>query len=393
MPSQLTTGRLPSLRLFSTLLIDQILEVKSPLSFAAWARKSRKYPFPIIRAQQSKARRSARRWLDGHLDSDPLSIYAERSLVTDESVRALRCASLSVYKSMDDPWQSRRDSVCENTVMSSQANPTQTNVQAEFRPAELTRLGEKILMSFCRDPKGADYRGGTVNTRVETALDFLNKTVPNFRSYLQRKILDFGCGRGNQSVAMAKAGAGQVVGLDIRLHDHARKLAADYGCSDRVRFVDHLESEELQSFDMVLSCSAMEHYADPVGMLELMKRAVKPGGVVIISFAEPWFGPRGSHFDAFSRLPWVNLFFSEQTILRVRTHFRCDGAQRFEDVEGGLNRMSVAKFERIIGASGLKREFFRVYVTKSVPFLGHIPVARELFASAVACVLRKQTES
>ena len=292
---------------------------------------------------------------------------------------------------MDDPWQSRRDSVCENTVMSSQANPTQTNVQAEFRPAELTRLGKKILMAFCRDPKGGDYRGGTVNTRVETALDFLNKTVPNFRSYLQRKILDFGCGRGNQSVA--KAGAGQVVGLDIRLHDHARKLAADYGCSDRVRFVDHLESEELQSFDMVLSCSAMERYADPVGMLELMKRAVKPGGVVIISFAEPWFGPRGSHFDAFSRLPWVNLFFSEQTILRVRTHFRCDGAQRFEDVEGGLNRMSVAKFERLIGASGLKREFFRVYVTKSVPFLGHIPIARELFASAVACVLRKQTES
>jgi len=294
---------------------------------------------------------------------------------------------------MDDPWQSRRDSVCENTLMSSQANPTQTNVQAEFRPAELTRLGKKILMAFCRDPKGGDYRGGTVNTRVETALDFLNKTVPNFRSYLQRKILDFGCGRGNQSVAMAKAGAGQVVGLDIRLHDHARKLAADYGCSDRVRFVDHLESEELQSFDMVLSCSAMERYADPVGMLELMKRAVKPGGVVIISFAEPWFGPRGSHFDAFSRLPWVNLFFSEQTILRVRTHFRCDGAQRFEDVEGGLNRMSVAKFERLIGASGLKREFFRVYVTKSVPFLGHIPIARELFASAVACVLRKQTES
>jgi 2-polyprenyl-3-methyl-5-hydroxy-6-metoxy-1,4-benzoquinol methylase len=283
--------------------------------------------------------------------------------------------------------------VCENTAMSSQPNPAQTKTQANFKPAELTRLGEKILMSLCRDPNGSDYRGGTVNTSVETALDFLKKTVPNFQSYLKGKVLDFGCGWGNQSVAMGKAGAGEVVGLDIRLHDFARTLAIDHDCSDRVRFVDHLELEELQSFDMVLSCSAMEHYADPAGMLDLMKRALKPGGVIIISFAEPWYGPRGSHFDAFSRLPWVNLLFSEKTILRVRTHFRRDGAQRFEDVEGGLNRMSVAKFERIIGASGLEREFFRVYVTKNMPLLGHIPVARELFASAVTCVLRKPTQS
>ena len=133
----------------------------------------------------------------------------------------------------------------------------------------------------------------------------------------------------------------------------------------------------------------MEHFTDPAGMVELMRQAAKPDGVVVISFAEPWFGPRGSHFDAFSRLPWVNLLFSEQTVMRVRSHFRSDGAVRYEDIQGGLNRMSIAKFERIIRNSGMKCEFFRVYITKRIPPLHHIPVAREVFAAAAACILRK----
>ena len=254
---------------------------------------------------------------------------------------------------------------------------------------ELTRLSEKILMSFSRNPAASDYPGGTVLTNVDNALDFMCKTVPDFRTYLGGKILDFGCGWGHQAVAMAKSGASEVVGVDIGSLDRARRLAAENNCSDRVRFVDRLEPHELGTFDMVFSCSAMEHFAAPADMLALMKQAVKPGGAVIISFAEPWYGPRGSHFDAFSRLPWVNLLFSERTILRVRSHFRSDGARRFEDVEGGLNRMSIAKFERIIRESGMQPEFFRVYIAKKLPLLQHIPVARELFASAASCILRK----
>ena len=107
------------------------------------------------------------------------------------------------------------------------------------------------------------------------------------------------------------------------------------------------------------------------------------------SFAEPWYGPRGSHYDAYSRLPWVNLLFSERTAMRVRSHFRSDGARRYEDIQGGLNRMSIAKFERIIRNSGMRCEFFRVYITKKIPLLEHVPIARELFGSAAACILRK----
>jgi 2-polyprenyl-3-methyl-5-hydroxy-6-metoxy-1,4-benzoquinol methylase len=267
-----------------------------------------------------------------------------------------------------------------------------SEMQVIAQPIELTTMAERLLMSLCHDPQAQDYAGGTVLTKVDNALYFLTKTVPGFRSLIAGKVLDFGCGWGHQAVAMVKyGGATEVTGLDLQWHDQARQLAATHGCSDRVRFLSSLAPDEIGTFDIALSCSSMEHFADPAGMVELMRQAIKPGGAVVISFAEPWYGPRGSHFDAFSRLPWVNLLFSERTVLNVRSHFRSDGARRYEDVPGGLNRMSIAKFERIIGASGMKCEFRRVYIAKGLPLLQHVPVARELLASAAACVLRKPT--
>lgn len=255
-------------------------------------------------------------------------------------------------------------------------------------PSWPSRLGERILLSLCRDPMAPDYAGGTVKTTIDNSLDFLCQTVPDFRSrFVGKKVLDFGCGWGNQAVAMAKNGAAEVVGIDIQWHDRARKLAEDQGCSGRVRFVDRLQPEELGTFDMVLSCSAMEHFADPAGVVAQMKAAVRPRGMVIISFAEPWFGPRGSHFDGFSRLPWVNLLFPESVVMRARSKFRSDGARHYEEVAGGLNRMSLAKFERIIRNSGMTVEYYRAFMTKGLPVSG-IPVLRELFGSAAACILR-----
>jgi SAM-dependent methyltransferase len=185
---------------------------------------------------------------------------------------------------------------------------------------------------------------------------------------------------------MAKSGASQVVGIDIQWHDRARMLAEEHACSGRVRFVDRLQPDEMGTFDMVLSCSAMEHFADPAAVVAQMKAAVRPGGMVIISFAEPWFGPRGSHFDGFSRLPWVNLLFPESVVMRARSRFRSDGARHYEEVSGGLNRMSLEKFERIIRDSGMTVEYYRAFMTKGLP-VGRIPVLRELFAAAAACIL------
>src|SRR5580698_1287263 len=60
-----------------------------------------------------------------------------------------------------------------------------------------SRLAERILVSFCRDPRAPDYAGGTVKTTVDNSLDFLSRTVPDFHSrFVGKKVLDFGCGWG-----------------------------------------------------------------------------------------------------------------------------------------------------------------------------------------------------
>jgi hypothetical protein len=74
-------------------------------------------------------------------------------------------------------------------------------------------------------------------------------------------------------------------------------------------------------------------------VLDEMRLAACPGGCVLITFFEPWLSPYGSHMSHFTRVPWINVLFSERTVMNVRSLFRSDGATRYEDVEGGLNRI------------------------------------------------------
>jgi SAM-dependent methyltransferase len=224
-------------------------------------------------------------------------------------------------------------------------------------------------------------------------LDFLNKTVPHFTELLRSKaVLDYGSGWGWQSVAMYEAGASNVLGVDIVASNlaKARKLASDRACSDRVVFRDRLQPADMGAYDVAISCSSFEHFADPAAILEEMQSAVKPGGLVIISFAEPWYSPRGSHMNLFTKVPWVNLIWPEATVMKVRRRFRSDGAMRYEDVEGGLNRMTLDKFEGIIRQSGLKLRWLQYYSTKRLPLVDKLPILRELLVSAAACILSKE---
>lgn len=252
-------------------------------------------------------------------------------------------------------------------------------------------LGEKILLRFSRDPGAEDLEEARNPWTLENALDPLKRKYPQFPAMIEgRKVLDFGSGAGWQSVAMAAEGAGRVVGVDInpRNVEQGRDLAARLGPSaDRVSFVRTLPEEELGTFDVVLSQNSMEHFEDPAAILTTMTGAVRPGGRVLITFGPPWFAPYGSHMHFFTRVPWVNLLFPESTVMRVRSRFRSDGATRYEDVESGLNRMSIRRFEWLIERAGLRPELLRYDCVKGLDFLGRIPLLRELFINDVTCSL------
>lgn len=248
-------------------------------------------------------------------------------------------------------------------------------------------LLDRILLAFSRPVGSEDYADG-VDEWEERPLDWLLTAFPDLGQVVKGKlVVDFGCGSGHQASAIAREFDCRVYGLDT--NERTLSRAKDQYGSTGVRFYTEPPEHIVGNCDVVISQNSMEHFPDPEGILEEMKRLLKPGGVLLITFGCPWFSPYGSHMHFFCKLPWVNLIFPERTVMRVRSRYRNDGAMRYEDVESGLNKMSVAKFERIIANAGMRVLFRRYTGVKGYDFLTRLPVLRELFVNRIDCALVK----
>jgi len=261
---------------------------------------------------------------------------------------------------------------------------TQSTVQTTKGHAP--RLGARVLQAFCRPVEAPEYIGGTVTATVDSALDFLVRAVPDFMAITARRsILDFGCGFGLQAAALARLGR-DVTGLDLPRDVFAASWRRLMDAYPTLRLTTEVPS---RTFDVIYSCSSFEHFADPAHVLTLMRERLKPDGLLVIAFAEPWFSPRGHHMSDFTRLPWVNLLFREADVMTVRASYHPDGATRYEDVEGGLNRMTVARFERLMRDSGMRVRSLRRIPVKNLPVVTRIPMLRELLTASCSAVLEE----
>lgn len=252
------------------------------------------------------------------------------------------------------------------------------------------RISEKILFLLSRKRKGKDFQIGRQEWDIDNALSVASKMFPDFmKGIVDKKILDFGCGAGYQSAALARNGAKYVLGIDINQGtlEKARNLICELGLGQQVEFTDKLDDRFKGRFDIVISQNSLEHFSDPVRSLNDMKSALNENGTTLISFGPPWFAPYGSHMQFFTKVPWVNILFDEKTIMNVRAHFRNDGATKYEEVEGGLNRMTVTKFEQIISNTGMETIYKRYDCIRGINFLGKIPLGKELFINHITCIL------
>lgn len=253
------------------------------------------------------------------------------------------------------------------------------------------KLSEKLLLGLSRKLENSDYKTQE-EWNPDNALFLLYDAFPGFiHAIKDKEILDFGCGAGYQAVALAKNGAKYVLGLDInkRALEKGRELAEKLNLNEKVNFSENLTERVKNKFDIVISQDSMEHFLNPLSILNEMKSALKQNGDIFITFGPPWFAPYGSHMQFFTRLPWVNILFDERTVMKVRSNFRNDGAMRYEEVEGGLNKMTVSKFERIVSNCGMKIKYKKYKCVKGINFPGTIPLIRELFINQVICILSK----
>jgi SAM-dependent methyltransferase len=195
-------------------------------------------------------------------------------------------------------------------------------------------------------------------------------------------VIDFGCGDGEDAVEIAKRGAKRVIGIDIRERAlaNARSTAAESGVSDRCLFTTRTDEKA----DVILSIDAFEHFDDPAEILRIMRRLLNDDGCVIAAFGPTWYHPLGGHL--FSVFPWAHLVFTEKSLIRWRSDFKTDGATRFCEAEGGLNQMTIRRFESIVAKSDFKfAEFEPVPIRKLRPLANRL--TREFTTAIVRCKL------
>ena len=199
-----------------------------------------------------------------------------------------------------------------------------------------------------------------------------------------RIVIDFGCGTGQEALEMARLGAGKVIGVDIReqVLQQARQSAGKAGLGDMCEFT----TNPSEKADIIVSLDAFEHFEDPAAILRVMDELLKPEGEVLASFGPTWYHPLGGH--TFSIFPWSHVLFSEAALIRWRADFKTDGATRFSEVDGGLNQMTIKRFERLVRESPLELTGLEAVPIRQLKPV-HSRLTREFTTAVVRCRLRK----
>lgn len=244
----------------------------------------------------------------------------------------------------------------------------------------LDKLQYRILKRIAPSERG--YLSGGVYRGKSKIRILLGERF--FEEVRGKVVVDFGCGNGCEAIELAQNGAARVIGVDIRQHSllQARENAKCAGVESVCEFTTDVEA----CVDAIFTLDAFEHFDNPESVLRKMYDILNPGGVVFISFGPTWFHPLGGHL--FSVFPWAHLIFSESALIRWRSDLRHDGATRFSEVEGGLNQMTIARFEQLVTATA-----FVVKSLETVPIrklkIVHNRLTREFTTSIVRCKLVK----
>lgn len=126
------------------------------------------------------------------------------------------------------------------------------------------------------------------------------------------RAVDFGCGAGRLSHGLARAGFGEVVGLDISptMLAKAQEIVPDAACDFRPVSGPGLELVESASADLVYTCRVLQHMPPDLahGYVREFFRIAKPGGVVVFQMpTEPTRSAAGTVLRLLPRAAAVRL--------------------------------------------------------------------------------------
>ena len=170
--------------------------------------------------------------------------------------------------------------------------------------------------------------------------DFLKRECPG------KRVLDYCCGSGEDTLKLARYGAREAIGIDISEVgvEHGRRMAAEEGLSDRCRHMV-MDAEKLEfpdnHFDMVKVYGCLHHLDLDKAYSELA-RVLKPEGVIICT-------------EALGHNPVIHLY--RKLTPKLRTPWEVDHL---------INRTGLRKAENYFGE--VRPRFFHLATLFAVPF-------------------------
>jgi SAM-dependent methyltransferase len=229
-------------------------------------------------------------------------------------------------------------------------------------------------------------------------LPFLSRAGVAWRG---ARVVELGCAEGGVALEFALAGAqAQGIDLDAARLAVGRELAAAEGVALELRHGDACDPAVTGgAVDLVVLRDVVEHLPDLEEVLRGLRRVLRPGGALLISFP-PFYGPFGLHQQLLRGsplrwLPWASLL--PATWLR-----RWVGRGPFhqEVLELLRCRLSLRRFARACERSGyreLRRCSYLVRPAHALRFglpvipagpLARVPGLRELVVSGTVVLLR-----
>jgi 2-polyprenyl-3-methyl-5-hydroxy-6-metoxy-1,4-benzoquinol methylase len=210
-------------------------------------------------------------------------------------------------------------------------------------------------------------------------------------------LLDAGCGLGGKAVYFSERGCARVEGIDAdpAYIAEAQAFAADRGAVNATFRTGQLDAlpYTTDEFDIVMMNDVLEHVvrARLSDTLLECKRVLRPGGVLCIDFS-PWTAHDAAHLYDYIRIPWCQVLFSDETLIRVTRRLNprpTHGALTVVDHFQELNRLTFDEFRALVGRLGFTIVRLERKMVRRVRALRRVPVLRDYFMSRVLAVISK----
>lgn len=222
----------------------------------------------------------------------------------------------------------------------------------------------------------------------------------------ETRVLEIGCGDGGNLVPFAKRGC-SVLGVDIATSriEVAKSCFATLGLEGTFIASDIFSVKELEhQFDLIICHDVFEHIFDKNQFLANLKKYVKPGGMVFMSFPA-WQMPFGGHQQIcrnklLSHLPFYHILPRPIYRWMLRMGKETDGVVN-ELMDIKTTRCPIELFERLAKNNELQvidRRFyfinphyevkFRLKPRRLTPLIGCIPWVRNFFTTSCFYILK-----